>query len=171
MSAVEALYAAHDSGITVTAADDELLLEANARPPQTMLDMLARHKAGILDLLRPVERGWGPDQWRAYFAKKRGIAMTRGGTSNKEAEKVAFSCCVTEWLNQHPAPSAPGRCAWCREAESFGATVVPFGTEPGTHSWLHAECWCDWHNARCLKADAALNSMLFEHKREPTDKH
>jgi hypothetical protein len=43
--------------------------------------------------------------------------------------------CVIEWLNQHPASSAPGRCAWCGKAESrgAGAVVLPFETQPGTH--------------------------------------
>ena len=75
------------------------------------------------------------------------------------AETMALECCVVEWLNQHPAASAPGRCAWCGNAESPGAVVLPFGTEPGTHTWLHAECWSGWHRARKTDAIAALGAM------------
>src|SRR6202040_1481759 len=50
-----------------------------------------------------------------------------------------FEDFVVQWLNQHPAPSAPSHCAWCGSPESAGARVVPFGTEPWTHTWLHPE--------------------------------
>jgi hypothetical protein len=66
---------------------------------------------------------------------------------------------VVEWLNQHPAPSAPGRCAWCGRPESLGAVVLPFGTEPGTHAWLHADCWPVWYEGRRNDAIAALCAM------------
>ena len=53
---------------------------------------------------------------------------------------------VVEWLDKHPATSPEGRCAWCGRAETADAAVLPYGTEPGTHVWLHTECWepCKW---------------------------
>jgi hypothetical protein len=57
---------------------------------------------------------------------------------------------VVEWLDQHPAPSPPGRCAWCGRPEARGAVVLPFGTEP--HTWLHTECWPAWHQERMAAA-------------------
>jgi hypothetical protein len=72
------------------------------------------------------------------------IEHTAGGAS---AHRVA------EWLNQHPAPSTPDRCAWCGKDES---PVVPFGAGPGTHAWLHSECWSAWHQARRAHAIAVL---------------
>ena len=42
--------------------------------------------------------------------------------------------------------------------------VVPFGTEPATHTWLHAECWPAWHLARRAEAIAALGQWAFEHE-------
>jgi hypothetical protein len=75
------------------------------------------------------------------------IEHTAGGAS---AHRVA------EWLNQHPAPSTPDRCAWCGKDESPGAVVVPFGAGPGTHAWLHSECWSAWHQARRAHAIAVL---------------
>jgi hypothetical protein len=76
-----------------------------------------------------------------------------------EWECRTLEACVVEWLNQHPAPSAPGRCAWCGRPESPGAVVVPFGTEPGTHAWLHAECWSAWYQRRREEAVLALRGM------------
>jgi hypothetical protein len=63
---------------------------------------------------------------------------------------------IVRWLDDHPAPSPAGRCAWCNQAERSYAVVLPFGTEPGTHTWLHSECWHDWHKARHATAALAL---------------
>jgi hypothetical protein len=131
MSAAEALRAAYASGVRVTVDGESLVLEATGPPPDEVLDALSRYKVAVVALLR--EDRWTADKWRA--------------------------CCVVEWLNQHPAPSSPGRCAWCGKAESPGAVVLPFGTEPGTHTWLHAECWPAWHQARHAEAIAALAAI------------
>jgi hypothetical protein len=143
MSAAEALRVARAAGITVRLDGEDLLLEANAEPPQTVLDVLARHKLTILALLRPGQGVWTAEDWRARFDERAGFLEHDGGLLRAEAEFQAFDCCVVEWLNQHPAPSAPGRCAWCGRPESPGAVVVPFGTEPGTHAWLLAKP--SWH--------------------------
>ena len=48
MRAADALRAAHTAGITVTLDGDGILLEADAEPPQALLEALARHKLAIL---------------------------------------------------------------------------------------------------------------------------
>jgi hypothetical protein len=63
---------------------------------------------------------------------------------------------MVRWLDEHPAPSPAGRCAWCGQFERSDAVVVPFGAEPGTHAWLHADCWRPWHEARRAVAASAL---------------
>jgi hypothetical protein len=65
---------------------------------------------------------------------------------------------IIRWLDQHPAPSPPGVCVWCRRPESPNEVVVPFGALPGTHTWLHAECWPGWHQARRTEALRALEA-------------
>jgi hypothetical protein len=159
MSAAEALRVAHAAGVTVMFDGEGLVLEANAEPPMAVLDALSRHKVAILALLRPSHDGWTAEHWRAYFGKRSGIATSHYGLPRSQAEALAFDCCVIEWLNRHPAPSAPGYCAWCGRRHSLGAVVLPFGTEPGTHAWLHAECWSTWHQGRRADAIAALNAM------------
>jgi hypothetical protein len=159
MSAAEALHAARAAGITVALDGETLLLEATAEPPQAVLDALSRHKLAILDLLRSGQCGWTTAHWRAYFDKRRGITASNNELPCAQVDMLALACCAIEWLNQHPAPSAPGRCAWCGKAESSGAVVLPLGTEPGTHTWLHAECWSGWHQARQTDAIAALGAM------------
>ena len=159
MSAAEALRAAHAAGVTVMPDGENLVLEAKAKPPQSVLDALSRHKFAILALIRPSQGGWSAEHWRAYFDERCAIAESNYGLPRAEAEAWASACCVIEWLNQHPAPSTPGRCAWCGKPESRRAVVLPFGTRSGTHAWLHGECWPAWHRARQAEAVVALKSM------------
>jgi hypothetical protein len=77
----------------------------------------------------------------------------------EEADARALACCVVEWLNRHPAPSMPGRCAWCAEPSSASAEILPFGTKLGLHAWVHAECWPAWHRKRRTVALSALRSF------------
>jgi hypothetical protein len=63
---------------------------------------------------------------------------------------------IVEWLNQYPAPSFAGQCAWCSGRESEDAIVLPFGTEPGTHTWLHPGCWPAW---QAMRRDRAVREL------------
>jgi hypothetical protein len=56
MSAADALRAAHAAGVTVMWDGEGLLLEANAEPPQAVLDVLSRHKAEVLAVLAATAR-------------------------------------------------------------------------------------------------------------------
>jgi hypothetical protein len=159
MSAAEALHAAHAAGVTVMPDGENLLLEAKAEPPQSVLDALSRHKFAILALIGPSQSGWSAEHWRAYFDDRIAIGEANNGLPRAGAKAWAWACCVIEWLNQHPAPSPPERCAWCGRPESPSAVVLPFGTNAGTHAWLHAECWPAWYQARRAKAIAALRAI------------
>ena len=64
-----------------------------------------------------------------------------------------------EWLNRNPAPPPKGRCASCGEHGFTSALMLPFGTEPGTHAWLHGECWLPWQKARRVEAVKALTRV------------
>jgi hypothetical protein len=66
---------------------------------------------------------------------------------------------VVQWLDRHPSPSPSGRCAFCGGFETGGAVVLPFGTEPGSHTWLHAGCWQPWHLQRRSAAQAAMANV------------
>ena len=159
MSAAEALRAAHAAGVTVMFDGEDLVLEASAEPPQAVLDVLARHKLSILALLRPGQGGWTADDWRARFDERAGFLEHDGGLLRVQAEVQASEQCIVEWLNANPTFSPAGRCAWCGRPESPGAVVVPFGTEPGAHAWLHADCWPAWHQSRRREAAMALRKM------------
>jgi hypothetical protein len=160
MSAAEALKAAHAAGIHFGIDGDDLLLEALAPPPPAVIDLLSRYKAEIVAQLRPNKRGWSPEDWQTFFEERAGIAEFDGGLRRLEAEAQAFECCITQWLNHYPAPSAAGRCAWCGQAETQAAVVLPYGIDPGTHTWLHAECWRSWQANRRSTAIEALALMI-----------
>jgi hypothetical protein len=159
MSAIDTLRAARALGIELAVDGNDLLLEAAVEPSGVTIEALAKHKVEIIKLLRSSKDGWSADDWQLYFEERAAVAEFDGGLPRADAEAQAFECCIVEWLNRNPTPSAAGRCAWCGEAESRGAVVVPYGTEPGTHAWLHAECWPAWHERRRSRASEALAGM------------
>ena len=67
MSATEALTQARAAGIRVRIDGNDLALEASAPPPAEVLNLLARHKADIVTLLRPGNDGWSGEDWREFF--------------------------------------------------------------------------------------------------------
>src|SRR5262249_17538486 len=159
MSAAQALSAARAVGIHLEVDGDDLLLEASAPPSSAILEELSQHKAEIVAVLRPGRDGWPAEGWPSLVREGAALTGFDGGLSRTEAEAQALACCIVEWLNRNPTPSAPGRCAWCGQAESRDAIVLPYGTEPGTHIWLHAECWPAWQKVRRSQATEALMRM------------
>jgi hypothetical protein len=159
MSAVRALNTARAVGIRLRVDGDDLELSAENEPSETVLELLYRHKAELLRLLRPSLDGWRAEDWQAFFDERAAILEFEGGVPRSEAEARAFDCCVVEWLNRNAPSSAPGQCLNCGDAASDGNPVLPFGTEASGHAWVHRSCWPAWHHAREAEAVAALSSM------------
>jgi hypothetical protein len=132
-------------GATVEPAGDRLILRAGPTAiPARLVNRVREAKADLIE---------------TFARHEAGEEREPSGKSQRQFKPRGFEACVVEWLNQHPAPSAPGRCAWCGRPESPAAVVVPFGTEPGTHTWLHAECWPAWYQSRRAEAAMALRRM------------
>jgi hypothetical protein len=159
MNALHALSAARAAGVRIRLDGDELDLSAEQEPPDTLLELLHRHKPELLRLLRPSLEGWSAEDWRAFFDERAAIFEFNGGLPRSEAEARAFACCVTEWLNRKHISSAPGRCLSCGGGERPCDPLLPFGTDTSGHAWLHRSCWPAWHRAREAEALAALASM------------
>ena len=159
MSAALALKSAHAVGIRVRIDGEDLELEAPAQPPQAVLDLLSLHKADILRLLRPANDGWSPEDWRVLFDERAAILEFDGGLPRAEAEARAFAYCLTEWINRHPTPSAPGGCLACGGGERLCDPLLPFGTDTTGHAWLHRACWPAWCRTREAEAIAGLASV------------
>ena len=128
-------------GATVESAGDRLILRAGPTAiPARLVNRVREAKADLI----------------ATLAHQEASEQDSSGKSRCQFKCRTVDACMVKWLNQHPAPSASGRCAWCGELESRGAVVLPFGTEPGTHTWLHAHCWPAWHQSRREEAAIAL---------------
>ncbi len=159
MSTLQALKAARTAGIRLGIDGDALTLEAAAAPPTAVLDLLSRHKAEIVALLRPARDGWSSNDWLAFFQQRACIAGRDGGLSRADAEARAFDCCIVEWLNRNPVRSLPGCCLGCGNAEYPHDRLLPFGTEATGHAWLHLRCWPAWHASRKAEAIGVLAAM------------
>jgi len=156
MSAAEALKAARMAGLDLRVDGQDLVLNASAPPPPTVLDLLAQHKTGVIAILRAQDEDWPAEEWRAFYDERAAIAEFDGGLSRQDAEALAHACCVTEWLNRHPVRSSPERCLSCCQGELPNEPLVPFGTATTGHVWLHDRCWEDWHAERATVAIATL---------------
>jgi hypothetical protein len=159
MSAAEALQAAHVAGIRVEIDGDDLVLEAMAPPPSALLDLLSRHKAGIVELLRPTDGSWSAEDWRVFFEERAGIAEFDGGLARGQAEVCAFECCVAEWLRRNPVCLPPGRCLDCGGGDHAHDPLLPLGTESTGSAWLHSGWWPAWYADRKGEAIAALAAI------------
>jgi hypothetical protein len=103
MSAAEALKSARAAGIDLGMDGDNLVLEASAPPPASILDLLSRHKAGIVALLRSVAAAPETDEnWQARFDERAGILEFDEGLSRPEAEALAIA-----QIGPRPTPFAP----------------------------------------------------------------
>ncbi len=158
MSAVEALRLARENGIRLGIAGTDLILDADREPAPRVLEVIRRHKAGIVALLTAADGDWSAEDWRGFFDERAGIAEHDGGLPRADAERQAFECCVVEWLWRNPPPaSGPQRCAHCGQPLGEpGRDGLPFLTGDGGHTWLHSGCHGDWIAQRRAEAVAAL---------------
>jgi hypothetical protein len=120
MSAAEALRAARVAGIEFGTDGGDLLLEAPAPPPAAVLDLLSRHKAGVVALLRPGSDGWSAEDWQVFFDERAGIAEFDGSLRRGQAEANAFACCIDEWLKRKFVHLLPDRCVVCGATAALG---------------------------------------------------
>lgn len=168
MSAANALRAARDAGIGLHVDGVDLVLEASGPPPAAVLDLLTRYKTDLMALLRPDDGSWSVEDWQEHFDERAGIAEFDGGLPRREAEAVAFECCIVEWLNRNFECSPPGRCLACGGGDSAHDALLPHGVEPTGHAWLHSRCWPAWHAGRKADAVTALTAMGIEDRSKGT---
>ena len=163
MSATLLVHRLQRSGVALSLEGDRIIAEG----PEIVLtdetiDAIRQLKPQIRQLLRSQQANdWDTSDWKAFFDERAGILEYDHGLSRQAAERRAFECTIVEWLNQHTEPSDPGPCAWCGGAETSDARVVPYGTNPVGHAWLHPGCWDAWYQERHRKAASALMGIGF----------
>jgi hypothetical protein len=159
MSADEVLEAARAACVRVGIDGDDLVLEASAPPQPALLDLLSRHKVGIVTLLRPANESWSAADWQVFFDERAGIAEFDGGLSRGQAEAGAFACCTVEWLKRNHMCSPPGRCLGCACGDQARDPVLPYGVESIGDAWLDSRCWPAGYIDRKAEVVAALEAM------------
>lgn len=167
MSAAQALKAARDAGIRIGVDGDALTLDADAAPDAAVLDLLSRHKAGVIALLRTGNDGWS------------GKTGGRCSTNGRQSPSLMAGCRARQ---PRPAPSPaaspngstaircaqpPARCLGCGVSDHAHNALLPFGTEPTGHAWLHSRCWDAWHASRTTEAVAALSTLGISMRTSP----
>ena len=168
MRAAEALKMARAAGIKLGIDGDDLVLEASAPPRAAVLDLLSRHKAGIV-MLRSGGDGWWADAWQGFFDKRAGIPEFDGGLPRTQAEARAFAFCVVEWLNRNSTYSPAGSCLGCGGREHFHDLLLPFGIGCAGCVWLRSRCEPVWYLGRKAKAVATLAAMAVATPNFPND--
>lgn len=66
MSAIAALKAAHAAGLQFRVEGSDLVLEAAAPPPSTVLSLLSLNKAAIVAMLQRGGDGWSAEDWQTF---------------------------------------------------------------------------------------------------------
>jgi hypothetical protein len=92
MTAAETLKAEHTAGIRLGIDGGDLISDACVAPPRAALDLLSRHKAGIVALLRPANDSWSNEDWLAFRDQRAPIAEFDGTLSRDQAEACAVAC-------------------------------------------------------------------------------
>src|ERR1700746_564937 len=105
-------------GATVETTGDRLILRAGSTAiPATLVMRVREAKADLMAMLAlSGDRGRVREEHEHV-----------GKSARQQAKQGPLEAAIIGWLNQHPVPSAPGRCAWCGRPESPGAVVLPFG--------------------------------------------
>ena len=90
MTATAALLSARNAGVRVRVDAGDLVLEAPAAPPTTVLDALRRHKAEIVFLLDVGSEAWSSEDWCEFYDERVAMAEFDGGLSPTHAVDLAF---------------------------------------------------------------------------------
>ena len=135
MTAADALVAARTAGIRIELDGNHLLLEADGLEGDPPTDLLRRHKAGILTILR--RRGsWTVEDWQVDLNERAAIAEFDGGLPRGHAEALALAYCVAEGLD--PASLAGGPEAICRAwANDVNGVTYPAMLDINSHGCAH----------------------------------
>jgi len=145
------------AGVTISREGDMIVLDGpEAAMTEAVLASLRSLKPQIISYLRDTADGEAQENWQAFNNKQFGVTARDSELSGLDPQDSTHERHVIEWLNQHCEPSAPDQCAWCKQSDSPEHIIVPFGSNLHGHTWLHPECWREWHKLRRETATQAL---------------
>src|SRR6516165_3798418 len=149
-------------------SDSRLLTQPVSGTPDTLAQAAdangliadANSTSGVLtqasDALADTTAPTATDTLTQTAAPDEASASAEALTQVAPTPSLTFEQHIVRWLDEHPEPSEPGRCAYCGEMETRGRPVVPFETAPSTHAWLHSGCWRAWRGQRRFRALMAV---------------
>jgi hypothetical protein len=160
MKVARILHAAHAAGVHIEVDKGDLVLEADSRPPDEIVDAVFSAKAAIIALLEtqnviPMNEDCGsllPESGSIQSSENRPLPET--------LDDHAYQRAINTWLNGNPVVSEPDRCAWCFRLERHDHAIVPSGVSAHGHVWLRGECWYPWHQHRQQMAAGALQNNV-----------
>ncbi len=124
MSAIPDIIAqVRAAGGRVIIIEDRLKVRAPLPLPDKLVAELRLHKAELMAFLQDRKAAWTPEDWRAFFDERAGIAEHDGGLSRDDAERQAFECCVMEWRCQ-PKSSKHRDCLCPAPRRPVGVTAA-----------------------------------------------
>jgi hypothetical protein len=132
MSAAEALKAARDAGVELRLDGDSLVLEASAPPPVNVLDLLSRHKAGVIALIQQDGDGWSAEDWHAFFEERAAITEYDGRVPRAWAEGFAR-------LDPNRPPIAVSGGRWQAVINGIGLFLDQWAAEAIAKGWGAAD--------------------------------
>lgn len=137
------------------AAVDKWLPAIRANKPAIIAALRARAVPSALRKTPSGTGSWDIDRRHAHSKDR-----TQPNGLLGAAQANAFDCCLSEWLDQNPVRSEPGRCLHCG-ASGPSDPLVPFGTALTVHAWLHPSCWPDWYAERRAQVREALAALVI----------
>ena len=142
MTAISIFGRIRAAGGDIRLADEGIRLKVPASlHGEAIAEITAQKNAIRRALKNETDDPWDAEDYCTFHDERTGIAELEGGLSGQRAKAQAYEGCIVEWLNRHHEPSDPGHCAWCGMQDPTGHTVVPFGADGRSHTWLHPECW------------------------------
>ena len=128
MSPPEAIAAARAAGVQVAIDGDDLVLEASAPPPDAILDLLTRHKLGIVTLLQP-----GRDRWHAQIEPVDADAIEERAAL--AADRVP-ACYLDAWARlNHQKPAHVSEAQWRIALDDGGRFMDMWGKRAAALGW------------------------------------
>lgn len=168
MNARDLLADLANTGVSVTAAGDALVVRPASRLTADMRCRLRAAKPDVLAILRSRDavpdvpntafkrETLDPEWWRDLFKERAAIREHDGGASRAEVEAGALADLTARWRAMHPLPaSTDAACVHCGGPDACTPVLAK-----GGGAWLHRECWAPMNASRQAQALAAVKAML-----------
>jgi hypothetical protein len=119
-----------NAGVQIRIGGGDLLLEAATPPSSTVIDLLSRYKAEVMELLRPGADGRSTEDWQVFVDERAGGAEFDGGLRALEPPREMREVIVLA-DGDDSGEAAARDCAlrWKREGRRVPIARPPHGMD------------------------------------------